>query len=103
MRITVGTAIRCAVRQDAGAPRRCRTSPNVVPGGSVVVVYGGGLAQWAELVVAIVQALDSGNVDAIDGALDALFKARVKAPRCVPNIALMRRAAPGVRGGAGTA
>jgi hypothetical protein len=43
---------------------------------SVVVASGGGLKAWPELVGAIVQTLDSGNLDAADGALDALFKAR---------------------------
>ncbi len=34
----------------------------------------GSLGAWPELVASLMQALDSGNVDAADGALDALFK-----------------------------
>jgi len=48
---------------------------------SSVVAGVCGLPDWPELVVALVQALDSGSADAVDGALDALYKARHRAGR----------------------
>lgn len=44
---------------------------------SVVASAGGGLAAWPELLAALVQALDGGSLDAQEGALDAVFKARL--------------------------
>lgn len=38
------------------------------------VAVAGSLKQWTELCAALPTMLDSGNVDAVDGALDALFK-----------------------------
>jgi hypothetical protein len=58
-------------------------SPNLQTPRSVVVAAGGGLAAWPELVVAVVQALDGSDLDAADGALDALFKARARRNACV--------------------
>ncbi len=39
-----------------------------------VIVGAGGLATWPELLAAIVQSLESGDANALEGALDALFK-----------------------------
>ena len=62
-----------------GAASRARPAALSAPpaaGLRSAIAAGGGLKAWPELVVALVQALDSGDVNAADGALDALYKAR---------------------------
>lgn len=41
-----------------------------------VVVAEDGLGRWPDLVVALAQCLASADVNAVDGALDALYKVR---------------------------
>lgn len=41
-----------------------------------VIVVAGGLAAWPELLLQVVQCLESSDAAALEGALDALYKAR---------------------------
>ena len=49
---------------------------HVVGTNIAVVVVAGGLADWPELLVQMVQCLESSDANALEGALDALYKAR---------------------------
>ena len=64
--------------------RRTAYSALTRSSGASAIAAGGGLKAWPELVVALVQALDSGDVNAADGALDAFYKARACAADRAP-------------------
>lgn len=49
---------------------------HVVGTNIAVIVVAGGLAAWPELLLQVVQCLESSDAAALEGALDALYKAR---------------------------
>lgn len=61
-----------------------------VVGTNVAVIVGvGGLPTWPELLMSFVQCLESNDHNALEGALDALYKVR---PRPPPALVLARGA-----------
>ena len=49
-----------------------------VVGTNVAVIVGvGGMPTWPELLMSIVQCLESNDPNALEGALDALYKVRI--------------------------
>ena len=51
---------------------------HVVGTNIAVIVVAGGLAAWPELLLQVVQCLESSDAAALEGALDALYKARAR-------------------------
>jgi len=76
---------------------------HVVGTNIAVIVVAGGLAAWPELLVRLVQCLESSDAAALEGALDALYKVRrLAAPPARPRPACRGRGRlSGLPGGAG--
>ena len=73
LRITAGTAVRFA--SPVRVPALLEVRLTCVAAASNIVIVGS-LKAWPELCAVLPSMMDSPNVDASDGALDALFKVR---------------------------